>query len=282
MTEMTDANLFKLFVGKQSIDTLRWSGEDIIFFVRRLDLDTEKMEDYRCCIKQNDFKEIKDVFTGSLQSLSTAEHLLLLLWIREVKFMMDSLQDTDRLGFVQNAFALNNIEIDVETVKWEFQKLLHKGYISEGITGDDEIKDYFLTARGTITAEELFDKMKMLISARSETENAADSLPTPALTKNPAKQSDAKDRARRIRNAAYEYYRKLLKGEDVTKEGIAANHGFEKETNVLSKDHIQKKYGLDTIEKAIDEAVRLFESIQKINDKEKARLRNSIYNTLKR
>jgi hypothetical protein len=97
------------------------------------------------------------------------------LWIHEVRFSADSLQESKKLDFVRNTFALNGIDIDEETVDWEFQVLLHKGYISEqitfiseGITGDEQIKDYFLTSKGASIAEELFDKMKMLVSTRSE------------------------------------------------------------------------------------------------------------------
>jgi len=43
-----------------------------------------------------------------------------------------------------------------------------------------------------------------------------------------------------------------------------------------------KKYGLDKIENEIEEAARLFGSIAKIDNKEKARISNLIYNTLLR
>jgi len=96
----------------------------------------------------------------------------------------------------------------------------------------------------------------------------------------PTEKRNPKERAKKIKKAASEYYTELLKGSDVKKEGIAIKHGLEK--NVLSKTSIQEKYGLDRIERGIDDAVTFFGSIPKIEDKEKARLLNLIYNTLKR
>jgi hypothetical protein len=169
MPEITDANLFKLFVGKQSIDTALWDGDSVNYRVRRLDLDTEEMKDYYCSIKQNDLEDIKDIFlTGSLQSLHRTEHLLLIFWFREVKFMMGSLLGSDMLDFAQSVFTLNSVDIDEETVRWELRVLLHKEYISKGITGDAENADYFLRPAGIRVAEELFDRMKTLASANAE------------------------------------------------------------------------------------------------------------------
>ena len=169
MPEITNANLFELFAGNGNIDKIRWSGEEMNFFVRRLNLDTGEMEDSRCCITQNDFQDIRGIFTdGSLKSLTHTKHLLLILWIREVRFMKGSLQNIDKLEFIQNAFALSGNEIDEPTVEWEFQELLRRGYISEGITGEERVKDYFITAKGTSTAEKLFDSMKERVSARTE------------------------------------------------------------------------------------------------------------------
>jgi hypothetical protein len=103
-------------------------------------------------------------------------------------------------------------------------------------------------------------------------------------TKKPAgqKRDRTGDRGKRIKKAAQEYFMGLMKGEDVKKDEIAKKYDFTKEPNVLSKATVKKEYGLDKIEDAIEEAVRLFGSIAKIDDKEKARLHNLIYNTLKR
>jgi hypothetical protein len=43
-----------------------------------------------------------------------------------------------------------------------------------------------------------------------------------------------------------------------------------------------KKYGLDKIEEKIDEVERLFESLAKIDNKERTKLLTIVYNTLKR
>jgi hypothetical protein len=192
MPQITDANLFELFAGKGNIDKIRWSGEDMNFFVNRLNPDTGEMEESRCCITQNDFQNIREIFTdGSLKSLSHTEYLLLILWIREVRFMKGSLQDIDRLEFVQNAFAFSGNEIDEPTVRLKFQELLRRRYISEGITGENQVKDYFLTEKGTSTTGELLDKMKEFVSAHAEvltidTEDdspvASDKMSTKALT----------------------------------------------------------------------------------------------------
>jgi hypothetical protein len=178
MTEITDANLFKIFAGEQNLDNMRFNGDNIIFFVGRFDIDSEQIETYPCSITRNDLMDIKNVFT-SLRSLPATEYLLLMLWIREVKFKTDSLLEFDRIDFVQNAFTLNGINIDTEKVVWEFHELLHKGYISEGITEVEEdfgegiteveqIKDYFLSSEGKRVAEEKFEAIKMLVNDHLE------------------------------------------------------------------------------------------------------------------
>jgi hypothetical protein len=115
-------------------------------------------------------------------------------------------------------------------------------------------------------------------------ENVAASEPVNQTDEQPATQKRDRTGGRgdRIKNAAYEYYSGLLKGETVKKEEIAKQHGFEKETNVLSKADVMKKYGLDKIEEKIDEVERLFESIAKIDNKERTKLLTIVYNTLKR
>ena len=104
------------------------------------------------------------------------------------------------------------------------------------------------------------------------------------ITKQPPgqKRDRTGGRGKRIKKAAREYFIKLLNGEDVKKEAVAKANGFPNEPNVLSKNGVKEKYGLDKIEEAIEEAAKLFGSIAKINDKEKARISNLIYNTLSR
>jgi len=188
----TTADLFKLFAGEQNIADMRWLGEEIYFFVGRLDIGSGQVETYPCSITQSDLKDVVDIFTGSLRTLPTTEYLLLILWIREDKFKIDSLLEIDQLDFVQNAFALNGINIKPETVAWEFKELLRKEYISWGITevegyiGDgftevDQIKDYFLSPEGKRVAEEKFEAMKKLANTPIEsppTASGADSADT--------------------------------------------------------------------------------------------------------
>jgi len=76
------------------VRVLPQNGEELVSFVHRLNLDTLEMDDSRCSIHQGDLECVKDVFNnGNLRSLSTAEYLLMILWIRENLFMMDSLQE---------------------------------------------------------------------------------------------------------------------------------------------------------------------------------------------
>ena len=193
MTEITTANLFKLFAGEQNINDMRWLGEDIYFIVGRFDIDSEQIETYYCSITQSDLKDIFNVFTDGMRSLPTTEYLLLVLWIREEKFKTDSLLELDRLDFVKNAFALNGIEIAPETIAWEFMELLRRecisegiteveGYIDEGVAEVEQIKDYFLSPTGKRVAEELFEAMKKPANASTE------SLPIARKTANDMRQ----------------------------------------------------------------------------------------------
>jgi len=121
MTEITDANLFNLFAGEQNIEDMRWLGMDIYFLVHRLDIDSETIETEHRSITQSDLQDIKSVFAGKLRSLPTTEYLLLILWLREVKFTMPSLLESDKIDFVQDAFSMNHLNIDAATVEWEFR-----------------------------------------------------------------------------------------------------------------------------------------------------------------
>ena len=97
MNEITGGKLFPLFTGQQDVDKIRQNGEELISFVHRLNLDTLEMDDCRCSIHEGNLECVKDVFNnGNLRSLSTAEFLLMILWIRENLFMMDSLQNDER------------------------------------------------------------------------------------------------------------------------------------------------------------------------------------------
>ena len=179
MTEIAIVDLFKLFAGEQNIDKVQLVGENIYFFVGRFDVDSGQVKTHPHSITQNQLNDIKDVFTVGLRTLPASEYLLLILWIREDIFKTDSLLESDRIDFVQKAFDLNDIKIKPETVKWEFQRLLGRGDISEGFTevevdisngftGAEQIKDYFLSTKGKRIAEKIFEEMKKLLNAHVE------------------------------------------------------------------------------------------------------------------
>jgi len=124
--------LVPVSVASWMVRALLPNGEELVSFVYRLNLDTLEMEDCRCSIHEGDLECVKDVFNnGNLRSLSATEFLLMILWIRENLFMMDSLQNDDRLDFIKSAFALtgafNGIDIDEEKVVCEFLELDREG-----------------------------------------------------------------------------------------------------------------------------------------------------------
>ena len=284
MTEIIDVgtDLLDVFIGRQNIDkdSIRSNDNDISFDMCARDSDGETEKN----IKRSTIDDVEDFFADTLQSRPFAQHLLLLLWIREVEFTMGTLKDDDVYDFLQkSAFALYNVDLDEETVEYEFLELLDEGYLCETNAG------FSLSPKGRRVAEKLYKndvcsddaiaKLEEIIATwkkRSPISIALDTDDKPTERRNP------KDRAKRIRKAAYEYYTELLKGNDVTKEGIAVKHGFTREKNVLSKERIQEKYGLDKLEQNVDEAIQFFGSIPKIEAKERARLLTLIYNTLKR
>ena len=167
MIEITNGKLFSLFTGQNDIDKILRNGDEFFSCACRLNLDTEKMEDYRYSVNKSDLECVNDVFSSNLRSLSTTEYLLLILWIRQVIFMIDSLQDHEKLNFVQGTFALNGIDINKETVLWKLRELNDEKYISVGCTmvGVEEKKDYFLTPKGATIGEEIFVRQKILASA---------------------------------------------------------------------------------------------------------------------
>ena len=153
--------------------------------------------------------------------------------------------------------------------------LAQRGEKALGILGDASLS-VADRANATFAALSGNTASPPLESARADspvTESAND-------TKVPKQKRDRKSRGRRIKAAASEYFVRLLKGEDVKKEEVAKKHGFHKETNVLSKNETMQRYGLSTIEDAINEAVQCFGSIGNIDSKENARISNIIYNRL--
>ena len=165
MTQITDTKLFTLFTGQQDLDKITRNGEHLVSCVRRLNFETEEMEDFHCSVYQDDLEDIKDIInSGVLRSLPSSEHLLLILWIREILFGMGSLPDSDRLGFVQNVFAISGIDIGEATMEAEFRVLWNdKDYIHIETAGD-KIKNYLLTPEGACAAEEIYFRMTTVAS----------------------------------------------------------------------------------------------------------------------
>ena len=276
--KISDLEFIKLLVGGREIRIEGDMNETIDFRVRRRSLEWDSCGR----IAKSDFEVIKNIFPGILRTLPITKQLLLILWIREIKFATDPLSDDEMYDYIPGVFAFNRIKISNKRVLKELNVLID----NECLVEDDEEEfdyEYPITAKGEFVAEETFKLLKTLISPDiessptiSEIENVVES------TDKLIKKRDVKGRSERIKNAAYDYYPKLLKGEDVTKESIAIKHRFTKEKNVLSKEHVQRKFGLDKIEDEIDNARRCFGSITNIDDKEIARLLTLIYNVLKR
>jgi len=284
MTETINVgtDLQDVFIGRPNIDndSIRLNNNEISFDLCACNSD----DNVEKIVKRSDIEDVEEFFADSLQSRPFARHLLLLLWIREVKFKTTGLEKERVYEFFhKGVFALHDVDLDEETLWDEFDELLDEDYFQDTCLG------FTLSPKGLRAAESMFKsgvclddaiakfekliadcKQRSLVSIVSDTDESEE----PTVKRNP------KDRVKKIRKAASEYYTEQLKGNDVKKESIAIKHGLEK--NVLSKTNIQEKYGLDKIERAIDDAVTFFGSIPKIEDKEKARLFNLIYNTLKR
>lgn len=78
--------------------------------------------------------------------------------MREVKFAMGPLKEENMYDFIQSAFALYGVDMDEETVEYEFFELLNEEYLREDNSG------FSLTSKGKRFAEEMFYTMKRLIS----------------------------------------------------------------------------------------------------------------------
>ena len=110
-------------------------------------------------IKQSDLDDIKNIFPGILRSLPIAKQLLLVLWIREIKFATHPLTNDEMFDYVQGVFASSDIDINCEEVLKELNVLIDNGYLHDVEEEDD---DYPLTAEGGRVAEEMFEMLKIL------------------------------------------------------------------------------------------------------------------------
>ena len=130
MSKIVNTEVWELFTGKQVAISER---EDF----NRSDHDSNTTVDLRSSnrITWGEFKTFKDFVANVPKSSPYTDYLLQLLWIREFRFGMSSLEQGDLLLFVQNAFVLNDIEINVDTAYMEITILMEKGYI-QGRDGD--------------------------------------------------------------------------------------------------------------------------------------------------
>ena len=137
MTEITneDIALLGLFAGKtQDIGRTRRQRGYINFDVY-IDAETSSAIHWRS-IEESVFDEIKEVFVDQLQRLSEDKQILLTLWIRENKFAMGALRKDDILDFIQDAFELNEYEIEEATVIEKLGTLLNDGYLQMALSNN--------------------------------------------------------------------------------------------------------------------------------------------------
>ena len=131
-----------------------------------------------------------------------AKYMLQLLWAREVESAKASLKDDDVYDFFKEAFFLNGIDIDDETIEYEFFELLEAGYLQETNAG------FSLSPKGKCTAEETFETLKVLIPAPVASQN----VPTAGKTAGENKRRTPSQRARALDKGIVAYfYCKLIK-----------------------------------------------------------------------
>ena len=101
MTENINAapDLLDVFIGRQNIDSIRLNDDDISFDLCARDSDDNAEK----TIRRSDVEEF---FADSLRSRPFARHLLLLLWIREVKFNTKGLKAENAYEFFTKVFYL--------------------------------------------------------------------------------------------------------------------------------------------------------------------------------
>ena len=156
---VTDTDFFDIFIGRKRIDEIRMNDEgncEIILREHGCDTKPEHNHEPRV-ISKIDIESVKGFFVGTFQSRPFARPLLLILWIREVMFLMGALKNEEVYDFIQRAvLELYGIEMDDETVDEEFLELLYDGYIRETNSG------FLLESKGKLAAEIMFKTTNML------------------------------------------------------------------------------------------------------------------------
>lgn len=171
MPEMTRIELLKVFAGTQNAVSLETPTDayNIQFSIREIDSDSKATETTYRFINESDFEDIKDIFSGILWSLPFTDRLLWILWTREDKFRMVPLREDEKFSFVQSAFTLGNVDINVEKIEMGFDTLWREKYLQKRtvkcsktgtVTGSSHVKIYPLTWKGKQAAKRLFTKTK--------------------------------------------------------------------------------------------------------------------------
>jgi hypothetical protein len=156
MTEITRTDLWKLFFGTQD-PVGRIRHEDGYIKIRLRDSSTETAGVFiRRSIKETGLEEVGDILNDvSWSSVSLADYLLWILWVRVATFDIHSpLPKNERFNFAKEAFSLRNITdetITDATVEKTFDTLLRMGYLDE---------EYYPTSRGERIAKRMFRKTK--------------------------------------------------------------------------------------------------------------------------
>ena len=222
MTENINAapDLLDVFIGRQNIDSIRLNDDDISFdlYARDSDDNAEKT------IRRSDVEDVEEFFADSLQSRPFARHLLLLLWIREVKFNTKGLKAENAYEFFYKGFlSLYDISVDEDTLWNEFEKLLYEYYFQDTCSG------FVLSAKGRRAAESIFKnevclddaiaKFEKLIAIRKQRPPVSIVLDK-GESEEPTEKRNPKERAKKIKKAASEYYTELLNGSDVKKKAL--------------------------------------------------------------
>ena len=164
MTEITTPDFLDIFIGRQNIENICLDDVGNICFDLSRPCPNGQAEKTPIShrIRRGDFEDITEFFSNTLHTRPFAKHLLQILWIREVKFAMGALKEEHIYDFIQGAFTLYGVDIDDETLEYEFFELLYEGYIRETNAG------FLLSSEGIRVADAMFQTMKMPVSVRVE------------------------------------------------------------------------------------------------------------------
>ena len=166
MSEIANIELWELFTGRR----VRSDHFD------RPDDDSDSCVQPPHPVKWNELKEITDTVANAPLNPPFTDYLLRILWIREFKFGMSALEMDAMLTFVQDAFILNDVEIDGDIVQRELRVLLENGYL-QGLdedhwqpgmaSGSGWTTVYRLTLKGKKVAEKRMNPATAAIDAVS-------------------------------------------------------------------------------------------------------------------